>query len=314
MAVPIEYRSTDGSAPVVTGVAGSLIALLDAILVNGYGAKAAAGWTKPYTGTNLAAFKNGGNGHYLRIDDTATQMGRCTLYESMTAVSTGLYPTPTTAVFSGGLYMRKSITADATARPWICWASAKHFLLIIKSSITTLVASAGDSQLMVGELSNTQCGPRYDKLNTFIIGGASSSTSAVTEDFNTRCPVSAINIAVSGHYLLFTHTGITPSQAFYKNSLQFLGPNVQTSGFATGGATYPEPVSGALLVDQIYANEVDDPATRGIVPGIWAIAHVYSAFTSFDTFSGTGTLAGKTFTLVHGGLTSAFAVETSGGW
>jgi hypothetical protein len=39
------YRSTDGSAPVLTGQAGKLTDLLDAILVNGYGSKTAAGWT-----------------------------------------------------------------------------------------------------------------------------------------------------------------------------------------------------------------------------------------------------------------------------
>ena len=36
------YKSTDGSAPVLTGQAGSLTTLLDAVLVNGYGAATAA--------------------------------------------------------------------------------------------------------------------------------------------------------------------------------------------------------------------------------------------------------------------------------
>ena len=37
------YRSDDAGAPNLTGAAGSLIAILDAVLVNGYGAKPAAG-------------------------------------------------------------------------------------------------------------------------------------------------------------------------------------------------------------------------------------------------------------------------------
>ncbi len=37
------YQSTDASAPILTGSAGSLVTLLDACLVNGYGTKAGRG-------------------------------------------------------------------------------------------------------------------------------------------------------------------------------------------------------------------------------------------------------------------------------
>lgn len=37
------YRWDDASAPTLTGQLGSLITLLDAVLVNGYGSKTAAG-------------------------------------------------------------------------------------------------------------------------------------------------------------------------------------------------------------------------------------------------------------------------------
>ncbi|MGE3907973.1 MAG: hypothetical protein AB7K36_01385, partial [Chloroflexota bacterium] len=52
------YRSTDSGAPVLTGQAGSLLNLLDKCLVDGYGSKAAAGWSRPYTGTNKTAYRN----------------------------------------------------------------------------------------------------------------------------------------------------------------------------------------------------------------------------------------------------------------
>ena len=42
MTAPTIYRSTDASAPVLTGEVGKLVDLLDACLVNGYGAKSAA--------------------------------------------------------------------------------------------------------------------------------------------------------------------------------------------------------------------------------------------------------------------------------
>jgi hypothetical protein len=56
------YRSTDASAPVLTGQVGSLTALLDAILVNGYGALTAAGWTIAQTTTNKRGYKQNTTG------------------------------------------------------------------------------------------------------------------------------------------------------------------------------------------------------------------------------------------------------------
>jgi hypothetical protein len=53
MPAPVIYRSTDTNAPVLIGGTGSLISLLDAILVNGYGSSFATG-TITNDGTNVA--------------------------------------------------------------------------------------------------------------------------------------------------------------------------------------------------------------------------------------------------------------------
>ena len=47
------YRWDDASAPVLTGEVGKLAALLKACLVTGYGSKTAAGWSNPYSATNV---------------------------------------------------------------------------------------------------------------------------------------------------------------------------------------------------------------------------------------------------------------------
>lgn len=109
------YRSSDASAPGLTGQAGSLIGVLDACLVNGYGAKAAAGWAKEFSGTNLAVYRApSGNRLRIRVNDTGTTVARVVGYETMTDVDTGVNPFPTAAQVSGGLYVRKSETADST--------------------------------------------------------------------------------------------------------------------------------------------------------------------------------------------------------
>ena len=75
------YKSTDPSAPALPSVNGSMINVLYQCLVTGYGSKAGAGWTRPFTGTNLAAFKQGagGNNRYLRVFDGGFSTGNSLL-------------------------------------------------------------------------------------------------------------------------------------------------------------------------------------------------------------------------------------------
>jgi hypothetical protein len=116
------YKSTDVGAPTIGRTAGALITLLDACLVNGYGAKAGAGWTKPFTGTNQAVFKQGAGSsqRYLYVNDSisvdyAAIAGACTV----TSISSVLEQFPTTA-----RYMDKP---DAG---WMLVANEKFFFLL----------------------------------------------------------------------------------------------------------------------------------------------------------------------------------------
>ncbi len=91
------YKSSDSGAPVLNGTAGSMIDVLTAVLVDGYGTQAAAGWTKPFesAGGDVAVFQSSatnGLGFYYRIDEAAPADGRYAHidgYESMTDVDTG---------------------------------------------------------------------------------------------------------------------------------------------------------------------------------------------------------------------------------
>jgi hypothetical protein len=152
------YRSTDVGAPVLTGQTGSLVALLDACLVNGYGSVAAAGWTKAFSATNKAAYKQnltGSNnvlGMYLYVDDTGPGAGssreaRCCGFETMSAITptgTGQFPTAAQIAITGGFVaIRKSATADATGRAWTLVANGQTFYLFTEcgDSISPLGAA-----------------------------------------------------------------------------------------------------------------------------------------------------------------------------
>lgn len=111
MGAPKVYKSTDPNAPVACATPKSLINILDACLVNGYGDLPGAGWTKPFAsedGTG-AVYKQGagGNGMYLKIFGVAELPERwskggigqgfhgAALFESMTDYGNGVGRTPT---------------------------------------------------------------------------------------------------------------------------------------------------------------------------------------------------------------------------
>src|SRR6267142_3788080 len=131
-----QYSSLDASAPVLSGSAGALLTVLDAILVNGYGSKSAAGWSKPIANAgSIGSYKNGTGSTQLGlvINDNGANVTStfkeawATGWESVAGVGasvgsgTGQFPTPAQLLTTGHVVIRKSLTADATARNWVCF-------------------------------------------------------------------------------------------------------------------------------------------------------------------------------------------------
>ena len=173
------YRSTDSGAPSLTYAAGSFIAMLDACLRTGYGSKAGAGWTKPFTGANIAVFRQGagGNGRYIRVwnartgDDPATYCMTANVrgYEAMTAVSTGTNPFPTTAQSnSNGLMVRVAYTSPRNPTGWIVRATSSWFDVLIFTGYAAprgaASAPVADSYLSFGAFPSLKSGDTYNDL------------------------------------------------------------------------------------------------------------------------------------------------------
>lgn len=129
----VVYDSTMPSAPVLNATENSLALLLKACLVDGFGAKPAAGWTMPYSATGKAVFKPSVGGGYYRFNDSAARGGaglrvaelKC--YEAMTDVDSG------TGLGAVG-FILKSTTSDAIARPWVLIADELSFYLLVNSN------------------------------------------------------------------------------------------------------------------------------------------------------------------------------------
>lgn len=310
MVAPTEYRSTDGSAPTLNGTAGALIAVLDAILVNGYGSLAAAGWTKPFTGTNKAVFRQGGgNQRYLRLDDSAAQMGRLVGYASMSDVDTGTTDFPTSAQVSGGLYCRKSTTADSTARPWICWATDKAFLFISCNSVAATAAgtsNGSDVNLYFGDITSRVSGDAYDTLLVAATDTSTTSTAASTTRQTLPAAVSA------GKYMPANYAS-TPGSV-NMTSMAF-------SRFGIGGSSGNNGVTPQVLPSRDGKLDLCDLTLiegtnifRGKIPGIFGLANLWSNATNWSLVEGRGASTGREFRWVVLGGNTGILVETNGGW
>ena len=319
MAAPTIYRDTDASAPVLSGQSNALIDLLKACLVDGYGSQPAAGWTEAYTGTALAAFQQGGGaGRYVRVEDSDARLARIRGYESMSAISTGTGDFPTVAQFGDdGLYVRKSITADATARPWILLATDTHFYLLIYSGVATtavLGADGGDVTIGFGELlSPLLTGDTYA---SFLIAASDTSATSTTVTF-ARCPLIAYNIdsGLSGHYMARSYTASGTSIAFGKCPAS-VHARQGNSGAATNAVTTPQAINGAFELAQIAVIQggLTAQVHRGYLPGVFGVSHTRTAMNNGTTVQGHGAYEGEEFLYAQVGGTGSLMFQTSGGW
>lgn len=311
MAQFIIYRSTDASAPVLTGAVGSLVALLDACLVNGYGAKAAAGWTKPFTGTNKAAFRQGAgsNQFYYRVQDDAGGTGGAKEAlirgaESMSDVDTPTNPFPTAAqivLTSNSLVARKSVTADATARPWIVAADSRTCYVFMLSGDVSNAYQA----FMLGEFYSTLAGDGY---RAMIVGRTTENAgSAGSEAMQNQ---NAIMAVTAGHFAARSYTGVAGAITLNKHGDPGKGGSSTT---LLGSIPYPNPEDNSLYLAPISISEVATVTLRGRMRGWWQWLHVNTAVSDGDTFNGTGDLAGKTFMIIKGAVspTINYIIETS---
>lgn len=309
MAAPTVYRSTDTSAPVLTGQVGSLISLLDACLVNGYDTQPAAGWSKAFSGTNAASYKQGaasGADCYLDVNDNAAGAGSAQEstvrgYEAMTAVATGTNPFPTTAQqASPGLFIRKSSTASSTARAWVLIADDKTFHLFIQSGDL-----AGAYQAFsFGEVYSFQSADAYRA----VIAGHTATGGSSSTGLNTNALGTSATSTTAGWYLprVAAGTGTSVNPGLF---------GVGTSMLATGFVG-PNALDSKVYLSRLFVSNDATQAggLRGYLRGVWQMVTGATGVADGDTFSGTGDFAGRTFlvlSFLRIGSSAVLALETT---
>jgi len=310
------YRSSDASAPQLSGTAGDLIAVLDGCLVNGYGAKSAAGWAKSFTATNKGVYRQGTGSllGYLDVDDSGPGGGgakeaRMRAYDVMTAIATGTNPFPTVAQQANGLVIRKSVTADATARPWIIIADHRTFYMFVLTGDTAGVHYCW----MFGEYYTYKTS---DLGRNIIIGRttAAENNATTSSSFDGFDQSGYVGGSVAGHYLNRDVTGAAGAITAAKLADWELTNNGTAS--MIGILQFTNPADQRIYLAPIRVSCTSPANTlRGRMRGIWFYGHPITTVSNGDTFSGVGELAGKTFEIIkQTGNACVICMETSSTW
>jgi hypothetical protein len=270
----------------------------------------AAGWTKPFTGTNKASFRQGtgSNQFYLRVQDDgpgagAAKEARMRGFESMTDVDTGLGDFPTVAQLAAGIICRKSFTADTVARSWVLVADARTFYFFAFSEGGTAVQLA----FGFGEFYSLLAGDNF----RCMISGRTIENSGVTT--NDRLDIFSLPSAVTaGFYIARGHSGTGASVNAGKHGDRTKGGQL---GWLAGTMAYTNPANGAFYVSRVWVHDsTTAPANglRGRMRGFWHWLHPIAGVTNGESLTGTGELAGKLFLVVkESGNTGLYIIETS---
>ena len=322
MAAPTIYRSSDASAPTLNGTAGSLIAVLDACLVNGYGSQTALGWGKPFSGTNQAVYRAAsGARHYLQILDDGTFVTSAARnfnirgYETMSAVTTGTNPFPsvTQAATPTG---QKSSTLDSVARPWLLVGDALTFYMFISTTLTnppSLSTYFATTSWGFGEIESFLTGDLY---RTFVIFSTTDST--------TVAPAHGIGILVANNSAGLINLNMPRSYVGTGGSIWGVpvgNPFYAFPGSASIGTiqSYPNPVDGGFYANALLVQERGTSSSgaasgfgiRGRMRGMLQQLHQTNNFNDQELFSGSGDFAGRTFMVIKTSFSAGLAIETT---
>jgi len=225
----------------------------------------------------------------------------------MSDVDTGTGDFPTAAQLGAGIIARKSATADATARAWKVVADGRTVYVFI---VTGDYGSAYYA-FAFGDIFSYVPGDQY---GVCIIGRDAENSGHV--QYERIAETTTITGNDNGHFIARPYTGAGTSLQFGKHHDRMKGSDY----IGRGALAYTNPSDGKLWLSPLWVHEPAQPTVRGYLRGFYAPMHSYAYFTDQDTFSGTGPLAGKTFTIfrdlmiTYNGWQVAVAMETSDTW
>lgn len=332
------YSSTDVDAPILNAEPGSLITVLNACLVNGYGTKSGAGWTllgqgtaasNPYT----AMYQMGsGSRCVLYVNDNST--GSYSSAGQMAILTGGL---PTSQWSSGlvgsfpassgiSMCLTKSIrVSQSVAVPWWIIATTNVVYIIVQQgayfgSSYTAASLAIPSVFTFGDIFGAKVSDQYP----CHIQGDQNYIWTNTYYYTSICGFTKIGFGNTNPgnvfmYMATSSNSLTQSPVGVKIMDQSLWSSPQDSYVSVTASVapgYPDTVANIATPNAYDNGYYMSPlrvasagdGLRGYLPGMWA-PQQYIPFPMYQTFSSPeGQFAGRSFfavpAIVYTGTTS----------
>lgn len=311
------YSSSMADAPTLTLHTGSLVNLLNKILVTGFGSTPGAGWELAFTssdGSGSCYRPPSGSRFYLSVqDDTLTPY---TPYEAHTRAfeiatswnsGSGQFPKISQGESAlGRLVSKKVYTESLDPKQWIAFVDAYTLYLFWKTSYSGGVSGAWDQSVIFGDIYSY--GGSSDLYRCLHIG--KESMNSFYSDRLAACE--SVDFSLSGHYMVRSYKGRDGSVRVSKSG----NSNYMSTAYLTGTFLYPNGPNNSIIMSPIWVYDTPRKTIRGTMRGIYPIYHSYTNFIDADTFEGTGELEGRTFQIVCPYRTpadsiSVFAMEIS---
>lgn len=314
----ILYTSNDSGAPTLNGLTGSLLNVLDAVLVNGYTAHpAGAGWSKPLPNTASYGMYLQGSGsasgsYFLSDMGSGSAAGAeaiLTGWDSITGIFGGAvtgssqYPNITqSAIGLGGVCVRKSVVPNVTARQWVIFADSKTCYGFILTGDTSNVYYA----FGFGDFYSIRSGS-VDTSRTMIMGRNASSSSAAA---NERMDVlgSTLTAGVTGNYTSHLYSGLGTSSLMGKHGDGIKG----STTLLLGSVPYLNAQDNGLYISPVWITDSSTGTIKGRLRGFYQFCHAISNISDGQIFTGSLDFPNRTFQVVKQSVNAGvYFLETS---
>lgn len=259
--------------------------------------RAPAGFSTPYTGTNLAVYRSNdltSDRAYLQLTDNGSGTGgarECLFraYESMTSVSAGTNPFPTVGQFASGYMMSKSSSVDTVARPWTIIADSQFFYMVVTYNAveTQGVTQAGANYTFCfGDIVSNKVGDIY---KTIISGQCAQNLTTSLNGGFADCESAIIVPATPSACIArdTTATALSKGAGFYGNGSNStcLGSMVMTP--------FPNIPDGGFYVTPVIVTQSIPTCIRGKMPGLFESLHGFGTHYGGDIIEGVSGLSGR---------------------
>lgn len=267
------------------------------------------GWTIPFTGTNKRMYLSGSGAvarRYLKLNDSAAGTGgakEALVRAFLTAgdvdgtVNTGPVPTNAQSVLTQNcVAVRKSNTADSTARGWVAAGDDRTFYLFIFNGDSANVSAGYYFGESVGGITT-------DSTNFIVSAGAvENSSSQLSNAGSLIYPNTSANFAAgtsgitNNAYIAGDNTGANASTAV----IALGSPVMGSSAALNGPISNPNLLNSGLYLFEIMLarNNSGSPAMVGKVRGIRYLGHPTAGFTDRQIYTAGGELAGRQFLIL----------------